>query len=76
MQEITKILQSVRGDIDFTNATNLVSDGIITSFDILQIVMKLEEEFDIEIEPQYIEPENFNSAKAIKEMIEKLKNAN
>ncbi|KAB0611832.1 acyl carrier protein [Campylobacter hyointestinalis] len=76
MQEITEILQSVRGDIDFTNATNLVSDGIITSFDILQIVMKLEEEFDIEIEPQYIEPENFNSAKAIKEMIEKLKNAN
>lgn len=76
MQEITEILQSVRGDIDFTNATNLVSDGIIDSFDILQIVMKLEEEFDIEIEPQYIEPENFNSAKAIKEMIEKLKNAN
>ncbi len=76
MQEIIEILQSVRGDIDFTNATNLVSDGIITSFDILQIVMKLEEEFDIEIEPQYIEPENFNSAKAIKEMIEKLKNAN
>ncbi|RAZ49336.1 acyl carrier protein [Campylobacter hyointestinalis] len=75
MQKITEILQSVRGDIDFTNATNLVSDGIITSFDILQIVMKLEEEFDIEIEPQYIEPENFNSAKAIKEMIEKLKNA-
>ncbi|MBT0611778.1 acyl carrier protein [Campylobacter hyointestinalis] len=75
MQEITEILQSVRGDIDFTNATNLVSDGIITSFDILQIVMELEEKFDIEIEPQYIEPENFNSAKAIKEMIEKLKNA-
>lgn len=76
MKEITEILQSVRDDIDFTSATNLVSDGIITSFDILQIVMKLEEEFDIEIEPQYIEPENFNSAKAIKEMIEKLKNAN
>lgn len=75
MQEIIEILQSVRGDIDFTNATNLVSDGIITSFDILQIVMELEEKFDIEIEPQYIEPENFNSAKAIKEMIEKLKNA-
>ncbi|RAZ55386.1 acyl carrier protein [Campylobacter hyointestinalis] len=73
MQEITEILQSVRDDIDFTNATNLVSDGIITSFDILQIVMKLEEEFDIEIEPQYIEPENFNSAKAIEKMIAGLK---
>ena len=48
MQEITEILQTVRGDIDFTNATNLVSDGIITSFDILQIVMELEEKFDIE----------------------------
>ncbi|MFW5614091.1 MAG: acyl carrier protein [Campylobacter hyointestinalis] len=75
MQEIIEILQSVRGDIDFTNATKLVSDGIIDSFDILQIVMELEEKFDIQIEPQYIEPENFNSAKAIKEMIEKLKNA-
>lgn len=75
MQEIIEILQTVRNDIDFTNATKLVSDGIITSFDILQIVMELEEKFDIQIEPQYIEPENFNSAKAIKEMIEKLKNA-
>ena len=73
MQEITEILQTVRGDIDFTNATNLVSDGIITSFDILQIVMELEEKFDIEIEPQYIEPENFNSAKAIEKMIIELK---
>nr|WP_321321168.1 acyl carrier protein [uncultured Campylobacter sp.] len=73
MQEITEILQTVRGDIDFTNATNLVSDGIITSFDILQIVMELEEKFDIEIEPQYIEPKNFNSAKAIEKMIIELK---
>lgn len=37
--------------------------------------MEMEEKFDIQIEPQYIEPKNFNSAKAIKEMIEKLKNA-
>ena len=73
MQEITEILQTVRGDIDFTNATNLVSDGIITSFDILQIVMELEEKFDIEIEPQYIEPKNLNSAKAIEKMIIELK---
>ncbi|MDL2347362.1 acyl carrier protein [Campylobacter hyointestinalis] len=75
MQEIIEILKSIRSDVDFENGKNLVSDGIITSFDILQIVMELEEKFDIEIEPQYIEPENFNSAKAIKEMIEKLKNA-
>lgn len=75
MQEIIEILQTVRNDIDFTNATKLVSDGIIDSFDILQIVMELEEKFDIQIEPQYIEQKNFNSAKAIKEMIEKLKNA-
>ncbi|CUU91827.1 hypothetical protein [Campylobacter hyointestinalis] len=75
MQEIIEILKSLRSDVDFENGENLVSDGIITSFDILQIVMELEEKFDIQIEPQYIEPENFNSAKAIERMIVELKNA-
>ncbi|CUU87260.1 acyl carrier protein [Campylobacter hyointestinalis subsp. hyointestinalis] len=75
MQEIIEILKSLRSDVDFENGENLVSDGIITSFDILQIVMELEEKFDIQIEPQYIEPKNFNSAKAIERMIVELKNA-
>ncbi|HEB9342014.1 TPA: acyl carrier protein [Campylobacter coli] len=74
MNDILEILQNVKPGVDFETNQKLVSDGIISSFDILQIIMELEAKFHIEIQPQYIEPDNFNSIGAIKSMIERIKN--
>lgn len=72
MDKLLEILKSVRSDIDFENEQKLMDDGIIDSFDIVGIVAEICEEFDVTITVDMLEPENFNSAKAMWAMIEKL----
>ena len=74
MDKVLEILNSLKPNIDFENAENLVDAGILTSFDILRLVNELNNEFDIEITPLYIIPENFKSARDIWNLVEKLQN--
>ena len=72
MNELMEILQELRPDVDFEKETALITDGILDSFDIVALVGELNDAFDIEIKPNNLVPENFNSAKAMWAMIEKL----
>lgn len=72
MDKIINILESVKPGIDFNKEQDLITDGILTSFDIVTIIAKLKEEFDIEITVKDIVPENFTSAKTIKDMVDRL----
>ncbi len=72
MEKIIEILESIRSDIDFTNEERLIDDGILDSFDIVAVVGELCDEFDITITVDDMEPENFNSVKAIKELVDRL----
>ena len=72
MDKLMEILQELRPDVDLENETALITDGILDSFDIVALVGELNDEFDIEIKPNNLVPENFNSAKAMYALIEKL----
>lgn len=72
MDELMEILGELRPDVDFENETELITDGVLDSFDIIALVSELDEAFDIEIKPNNLVPENFNSAKAIMALIEQL----
>lgn len=72
MEELLELLSEVKEDVDFENETALIDDGILNSFDILQIISALNEEYDISIPASEIIPDNFNSAKALLEMVERL----
>ena len=72
MDELMEILQELRPDVDFENETALITDGILDSFDIVALVGELNAAFDIEIKPNNLVPENFNSADAMLALIEKL----
>ena len=74
MEELLEILSDLRPDVDFENETKLVTDGILDSFDIISLVSTLNDEFDITIRPANLVPDNFNSAEAMLELIEKLQN--
>lgn len=72
MEKIIEILQSIRSDVDFEKEERLIDDGILDSFDIVSIVAELCDYYDITITVDMMEPENFNSAKAILELVESI----
>ena len=74
MEKILEILKGIRPDVDFANATKLIDDGILDSFDIISIVGELNDAYDIEIDVEDLEPDNFNTVAAMLELIEKLQN--
>ena len=69
MEKILQILKSIRSDIDFENETKLIDDGLLDSFDIVSIVAELCAEYDITITIDQLEPENFNSASAMLDLV-------
>ncbi len=72
MEKILEILNSIRDDIDYEKEDKLIDDGILDSFDIVSIVGELCDAYDITITVDDMEPENFNSATAIHELVERL----
>ncbi len=72
MDELMQILEELRPDVDFENETALIDGGVLDSFDIVALVGELNDAFDIEIKPNNLVPANFNSAKAIMALVEKL----
>ena len=57
---------------DVEKETKLIDDGVLDSFDIVSLVSDLNSEFDIEINVMDLEPVNFNSVKAMLELIVRL----
>ncbi|MCH4284237.1 MULTISPECIES: acyl carrier protein [Bacillota] len=72
MEKLLEILNEVNPDVDYENCTTLIDDGLLDSFAILEIVSEINDEFDVEVSAPDIVPENFNSAKALWEMIQRL----
>ncbi len=72
MEKLIEILSSLHPDVDFENAEELIDDGILDSLDIVTLVTEINAELDVTIPAEEIIPENFNSAKALWALIEKL----
>ena len=72
MNEFLEKLKAIRADVDFEHEDQLVEGGILASFDILQIVMMIEESYDIKVPLAELKPTNFNSAAAMFAMVERL----
>lgn len=73
MEELFKLLQNVRPDVDFKNETALIEDGILDSFDVVSIISEIDDQFGVQIRINELDPENFNSAEAIWNLIQSLK---
>lgn len=72
MEQLLEILQELHPDVDFETADNLVDGKVFDSFDIVTLVAEINSEFDVAIPAEELVPENFNSAKALYALIEKL----
>lgn len=72
MDELIEILQEIHPDVDYETATYLVDGKILDSFDIISLVSEIADRFDVVISAEHMIPENFNSAKALWDLIQKL----
>lgn len=72
MDELLEILQELKPDVDFMVQNNLVTDGILDSFDVVTLVTELNNTFDIEITASDMVFENFDSVSAIMALVERL----
>ena len=72
MEELLEILESLHPDVDYESCTTLIDDKILDSFDIIAIISEIDNTFDVAIPAEEIIPENFNSAKALWELIQKI----
>lgn len=68
-----QILQEIRPDIDFENETGLIDEGILDSFDVVSIISELDDAFGVQIRISELDPENFNSAESIWNLVQSLK---
>ncbi|MBO4336600.1 MAG: acyl carrier protein [Lachnospiraceae bacterium] len=72
MDELIEILKGIHPEVDYDTEEALIDNRIFDSFDIVTLVGQLTEEYDIEIGPEDLLPENFNSAKRIYELVGRL----
>ena len=72
MDTILEILETIKPGADFAASTDFIEEHLLESMEILQLVSELNDEFDIEITPIDIVPENFKSAEAIYAMVKRL----
>lgn len=73
MEQLLELLKEVKSDIDFEKETDLVDEGLLDSLEIVTIIASIEEKFGIDINPDDIDPDNFQSAEAMWEMIQRLR---
>lgn len=72
MEKLIEILEDLQPDVDFENCTDLIDGHHLDSLSIISLVAEIEDEFDVTIPTVDIVPENFNSAKAMYAMIQRL----
>lgn len=72
MEELLEILSDLHPDVDFETEERLMDDKILDSFDIVSLIAEINEAYDIAVTAKDILPENFNSAKALYALIQKL----
>ena len=72
MEKLLSVLKDVNEEIDYENSNALIDNHLLNSFDIIQIVVALNEAYDIRIPASEIVPANFNSAQALYAMVQRL----
>ena len=71
-ERILKVLEGINEKILTYSGENMMEDGTLDSFELIEIVSQLEEEFDIEIDAEYAVIENFANKETIISLMKKL----
>lgn len=70
-EKIIAILSGLRPEFGFTEEVNFIEEGMLDSFDVVNLVDELDSTFGISIDGIDIIPENFASIEAIINLLQK-----
>lgn len=69
MDKLLNIIKQIKPENDLTQHNELVNEGILDSIDIVSIITEIEKEYGIELNPEDIDPDNFQSVTRMYEMV-------
>ena len=69
-EKIIEILMDLVPDFEYTDDTKLLEDGILDSFDIVNLVLEINEEFGINIGVEDVNEDNFETVDSILKLVE------
>ena len=72
MERLHEILEDIQPGVNYKECETLIDGHFLDSLSIIALVAELEDEYDITIPAVEIIPANFNSAKAMWKMIQRL----
>ena len=72
MERRYEILEDIQPGVNYKECETLIDGHFLDSLSIIALVAELEDEYDITIPAVEIVPANFNSAKAMWKMIQRL----
>lgn len=71
-EKILKILEEQCEEVLDYEGENMLADGVIDSFTIVNIVVDIENELDIEIDAEYVIGENFRNKETIIALVKRV----
>lgn len=71
-EQIIKILTEIRPEFDFSQeGVNFIEEGMLDSFDVVNLVSDLDSIFNVSIDGVDILPENFETVESIEQLLKK-----
>ncbi len=74
MEKLKEILDKILESVTYDNTMLLLTDGIIDSIALVELVAEIETQFQAEIPLDELIPENFDTIDRIWNMIQRIKN--
>ena len=71
-EKILSIIEDINPEVLTYSGDTMMEDGTIDSFEVIDIVTALEEEFGIEIDASYVVAENFANKDTIIKMMKEI----
>lgn len=72
-ESVLQILKEIKPTANLENITDIIDGGYLDSMELMGLISELAEKFEIEIDIDWITPENFNSIDAMANMVAALK---
>ena len=70
-EEIIAILNGLRPEFDFSEPVDFIEEGMLDSFDVINLVNELDTKYGISIDGIDVLPENFSSVHSIINLLHK-----